>query len=212
MNKLPTLVIKDNNIWKGAILRFDDHQDPSWSRRDGVPLRSDPLWLALKTARARQRWDDHLPETIVEQEGVELPSIDEWNDAIPKSAWPIGMDGEPEPPWKRLYILYLLDIATAEIFTFANSTKGARVAVTTLEDRWEWIPALFGNAEIYPLVRPRDAPWRTKWGMRRRPDFEIVGYRKFADGVLRRLDPGATALIEPKRISVGAAIDDDVPF
>jgi hypothetical protein len=211
MSTLPTLTIENNNVEKGARLCFDDHRNPLWFRHDIVPLRPDPELLALKSARARRRWRDRIPETIVEAPGVKLPSLEEQNAAIPESEWEIGLSGKPEAPWKRLYILYLLDIADAQLFTFSNSTFGTMKAIKALEERIEWMTPLCGGT-VYPLVRLRDVPFNTQWGPRRGPWFEVCGWRAFVDGALRVADQRTAALevVEPKTLA--EITGDDVPY
>jgi hypothetical protein len=50
--------------------------------------------------------------------------------------------------------------------------------------------------------RPGDAPFKTRFGMRRRPDFPILGWRQFVDGQL--------CVVEP--LSLEAELKDSIKF
>jgi hypothetical protein len=88
------------------------------------------------------------------------------------------------------------------IVTFSNNAAGSAVAIKELEHRIRWKRALHGGQEIYPLTKLTDAPWKTGFGMRRRPDFPILGWRQFIDGQLRIVEP----------LSLEAELGDSVPF
>ena len=88
------------------------------------------------------------------------------------------------------------------IVTFSNNAAGSAVAIKELEHRIRWKRALHGGQEIYPLTKLTDAPWKTGVGMRRRPDFPILGWRQFIDGQLRIVEP----------LSLEAELGDSVPF
>src|SRR5215471_3625885 len=109
MTRLPTLKFEDNRIIINALLKYIDNRQ-GWQRHDGVPLRKDAQYLCLGTRRANQRFVDRVPEIITAKPGEELPSVDELNAAIPQTEWPIGLTGQPEGPWKRERIVYMIDV------------------------------------------------------------------------------------------------------
>jgi hypothetical protein len=186
MVRLP-LLRTNEQLRQGPLVKFNNGV---WSRLDGGPLRCEGSWLAIATTRALQRFVDGVSETILKQHpNDELPDPDELNAKIPREQWPIGLDGKPQPPWSLQFVVYLLELRDALIVTFSNSAKGSAVAVTELERCIHWKRALHGGQEIYPLTRLADAPWKTGFGMRRRPDFPILGWRQFIDGQLRIVEP-----------------------
>jgi len=186
MVRLPPLRMNEQ-LLQGPLIKFNNG---IWTRHDGGQLRCESSWLAIATTRALQRFVDGVSETILKQHpNDELPDVDQLNAAIPQEQWPIGLDGKPQPPWSLQFVVYLLEIRDAMIATFSNSAKGSRVAVTELEQCIHWKRALHGGQEIYPLTRLADAPWKTGFGMRRRPDFPILGWRQFVDGQLRVVEP-----------------------
>ena len=49
--------------------------------------------------------------------------------------WEIGLDGKPQPLWKLVYVIYMIDLNTGALYTFVNSTNGAKLAYEQLEEQ-----------------------------------------------------------------------------
>src|SRR5215510_15532615 len=107
--RLPVLRM-DDQIIQGRLIKFDNGV---WTRHDGGQLQPDNLWLALATTRVLQRFVDRVPETIRPDSDGKLPDPDELNGAIPREQWPLGLNGQPQAPWTRQQVVYLLDIRDA---------------------------------------------------------------------------------------------------
>src|SRR5262249_8327247 len=135
-------VDQNDRLIQGPIVRC---VDGVWGAKDEAELLPDKRYLALSTTMALQRWEDGLPaETIFKRAGELLPDVDELNKKIPQKKWEKGIDGKPRPPWQKQYVVYLLDPATAAVFTFINSTRGAEIAVERLKQRVQLMRALRG--------------------------------------------------------------------
>jgi hypothetical protein len=211
LTRLPVLKLEDDRIIIGALLKYIDNRTPAWARHDGVPLRSGALYLGLGVRSALQRFVDRVPEVITAKPGEKLPDVDELNRQIPIEEWPVGLTGTAEPPWKREFIVHMIDIVDLTILTYSNHTIGAVRCVKDLEDRWEWARALYG-AEVMPLFTLSEAPFPTAYGERKRPVFTIVGWRQFTGGALRVVDQSAAALDTVKPKSLSADLKDNLPF
>ena len=199
MMRLPLLRMNEQLI-QGQLIKFNNG---SWARHDVGQLRTESSWLAIATTRALQRFVDGVPETILkEHPNDELPDPDKLNAAIPQEQWPIGLDGEPQPPWSRQFVVYLLDVRDAMMVTFLSNATGSAIAVGELERCILWKRALHGGQEIYPLTRLADAPFKTRFGLRRRPNFPILGWRQFVDRQLRIVEP----------LSLEAELKDSIKF
>jgi hypothetical protein len=164
----------DDRVIQGTILRCVDGH---WSDRDGRTFPPEMQLLALATTMILQHWQDETPiETIVKQPGRPLPSVDSLNAKIPESKWETNeLTGEPRPPWQLSHVVYLLDSATAEKFTYLNSTIGARIAVENLRDKVKWMRAMRGE-RVVPIVELSTAPMKTRFGQKVRPDFKIASW------------------------------------
>jgi hypothetical protein len=186
----------DDRLIKGTILRA---VDGVWSTRDGTDLPS--VLIALSTTKAAQHWQDQKPiKTIVKEPGRRLPDVEELNAKIPKKKWETGLDGEPRAPWVIQHIVYLLDPRDASVFTYLNSTAGARSAVRELMDKVAMMRKL-RNANVVPLIELSAKSMPTKFGTKLRPFFKVVDWRDLSG------EPQA-AITSPTRpmLDVGASV------
>jgi hypothetical protein len=147
---------------------------------------------------------------------------------IPEAEWEEGIDGKPRPPWVMQFLVYLIDPATGETYTFLNSTTGARIANERLQDKFKWMRALRGN--VVPIVKLDSRPMQTKFGQKMRPEFTVLEWRELAGGE-PQLEPSSPKQIEQKTepaptkksqkksavgkpvkpVTVGEEIDDGFP-
>jgi hypothetical protein len=159
-----------DKLIKGQILRWNETN--GWTDRDG--LRPPEVLLGLACTDALQRWKDKKSENITTKP---LPDYTALNAAIPQQEWELGIDGKPRPPWQHVYVVYLIDPTSAGFYTYLNSTIGARIAWDNLRERVITMRALRG-AKVVPLVRLGHRPMKTNFGMKHRPDFEIMDWRR----------------------------------
>ena len=171
--------IDTDHVIQGEILRCVDGH---WGIRDGTVIPPETVLLAIATNEAMQCWRDQTPvDTIIKRPDEPLPDVDELNAQIPRETWELGLDGQPRPPWQHVYIAYFVNIADASLYTFINSTIGARIAVEKLRDRVKWMRALRG-ANVAPLVQLDAREMRTKFGTKMRPEFTIIEWREIGGG------------------------------
>jgi hypothetical protein len=194
----------------GHLIKYSG--DNGWTE-SGLPIESNKKLVAVAVNRVLQRWqDERVIETIAQKP---LPDADEMNAAIPQIEWDKGPDGKPRPPWQLAHVVYLLDIETCEKLTFVSASIGAKIAVGTLQDRVAWMRKLRG-ADVVPQVELAFRPMSTRFGMRKRPDFKIVGWLDLKTGAaasppaLRPLPP--TDLNEVAPPTTAEEMNDELPF
>jgi hypothetical protein len=194
--------VTDNRIIQGILLRCVDGR---WHDRDKLAVP--PKLLALTTFTIVQRWHNQKPETTIDARVSSLPDVDELNARIPEHEWEKGIGDKPQPPWQRSEVVYLIEEATAQKYTFASGTVGAQMAVEELRDRVKWMRALRG-AKLFPVVELANAPMKTRHGVSKlRPHFKIAGWCGI--GVTGK----ATPLIEHvKPPTTAEELDDEIPF
>jgi hypothetical protein len=182
---------------KGQLLRWNETND--WIDRDG--LRPPEIMLAIAISEALQCWRNKKPvETITEKP---LPDVNDLNEAVPKSEWEPGLDGKPKPPWQHQVIVYLIDPTSGGFFTYLNSTIGARMAVDQLREKVITMRALRG-VRVMPVVKLTHRPMKTAFGMKRRPEFEVVEWRQWGGGTIsgpqtpQLAGPASESPLEPK--------------
>jgi hypothetical protein len=204
----------NDNVEKGVSLKFTH----AWmTRGGGVPLQVEKSLLVLyppgkvEGFRFLRKWEPPPVETIVRKPGAELPDLDELNQQIPTETWGTAIGGGPRTPWERYYLVYLLDVTTACLFNFWNSTVGTRMMVTAIEERTQWARALYGD-DVMPLITLTDRAFHTSYGERRAPDFKVLGFRRFVEGGLRIVDQSASALEDVKLPPARDTLRDDIPY
>jgi hypothetical protein len=187
---------------------------------DGQPVPS-PL-LAVSTTTCLQRFpkDGGPPEVIPQRAGENLPDVAELNAKIPQSEWQPGLDGKPRPPWAKFWVAHLLDPRTAEIYTFSNSTVGARLAVERLEERVQRMRSLRGE-NVVPLVELGSAPMKTQFSPtpKKRPEFAIKSWHAnggtpVASSPAKQIEHQASENIGRKveEPTVREELNDSIPF
>jgi hypothetical protein len=162
--------ITGGRLIKGTLLRWNETND--WMDRDG--LRPPEILLVLALTEAFQRWKNKkvIDEIMIKP----LPDLETLNSSISVSEWELGLDNRPKPPYAHQKIVYLIDPATAGFFTYINSTFGARICWDNLRERVITMRTLRGQ-RVVPLVKLSHRPMKTAFGMKHRPEFEIVGWR-----------------------------------
>ena len=146
-----------------------------WIDRDGLTPPS-PL-LVVAVDEALQKWKDNKPEVIRDKP---LPDLQQLNAAIPQNEWENGIDGKLRKPWARIVVVYLVDPQVGAIYTYTSPTIGARIAYDALKEGTVTMRALRG-IRVMPVVNLSERPFKTNFGMRRRPHFDIVGWKTPGD-------------------------------
>jgi hypothetical protein len=202
---------KSNGSVIGLVEKF---VDGDW-RTGGLPSDPKRRLVAVETDTILRRW--YETRVVEEIKAKPLPDLDNLNIAIPKSDWEVDLNGDPSPPWERAHIVYVLDLDTAERTTFISATKGAAVAVSRLKDKVAWMRRLRG-ANVVPLVELTWAPLPTRYGMRKRPEFKVIGWVDLSSGggsLPPASGPKQLPPIEPKKVeelSIREDLDDDRRF
>jgi hypothetical protein len=180
--------------------------------RGDIPKFRDGRWthegefLVVGKKGCLQKWVKNKPvETITEQP---LPNVDDLNAAVNVSEWEDGING-PRPPWQYQILVYLLSPKTGAVYTYASGTIGARIAVDRLTERIATMRMLRGD-NVVPLVTLDNAPFKTKYGERLRPEFKIIGWRALGGGPT---EPKAIAGITPVDSPTTAEeLNDEIGF
>jgi hypothetical protein len=154
-----------------------------WVDRDGLPLPRTMFVIGYITVL--RRWKDKKPIDNTEHP---LPDPKDLNAAIPLAEWEIGPDGKPVEPWKLTYVIYMVDLKTGALYTYANSTYGAMLCFTTLEEQVTVMRVLRGE-HVLPIVNLEQRPMKTTYGWKKRPHLEIVEWRAIGGSPLASQSP-----------------------
>jgi hypothetical protein len=151
-------------VIQGAVVKFTN--EVTWVTRDGAELTPDLELVAVDVARVVQKWRDQQPvETRILEPGEKFPDLEELNNKTPRSEWTEGPDGKPRGPWQAQHIVYLLNPATVDKYSFPTGTTGGAIAVRELVDKTNWMRRYRGG-HVYPVVSLSDTFMNTKFGGR----------------------------------------------
>jgi hypothetical protein len=117
-----------------------------------------------------------------------------------KTAWPIGLDGEPSDPWLHQQLVPLQATKTGEMLVFGAINETSRVAVLNLlRDYNRHRKTKKDEVPIIQLVAS-SFPHKT-WGKVLIPKLVTCGWVKYV----------APGLAEPE-LPLDRVMDDDIPF
>ena len=186
-----------DRVMRGTIARWAS--STGWVDRDGLPLPKTMLVIGYITVL--RRWKNKRPEYITEHP---LPDPDVLNNAIPITEWETGLDGKPRRPWALTYVVYLVDLKTGALYTYAHDTYGAMQAYNALEEQIAVMRMLRGE-HVFPIVQLEQRPWKSQqYGMLMRPHFQVVDWR--ASGGTPAISPTPTPqLTGPMAVTPSAA-------
>jgi hypothetical protein len=159
------------SVIKGQLVKFTN--DAAWVTNDDEDLPEDLELVVIDIARVVQKWHDGNPvETKKLAPDEKFPDVKALNDATPRSEWIEGPDGQPKGPWQAQHLVYLLDLRTMGVFTFATGTIGGAICVRDVRDRTNWMRK-FQGPDVFPVVTLSDVYMNTRFGGRQRPHLKV---------------------------------------
>jgi hypothetical protein len=174
----------------------------------GMPIDDNYRPIAIAVAHTYTRWQNR--SVIDEIADKPLPDLDELNAAIPKEEWELDMDGKPRPPWSSTFKIFFLDPTTGERSIYATSTIGGKIAWGRLVDKVKWIRRLRGE-NVLPRVALDVAPMKTRFGMKKRPEFKFLEWVDLNTGTPLPA-AGAPQLQKVEEPTVVEDLDDEIPW
>ena len=160
-----------NKPMKGASIKFDNGN--YFLGKEKTLISAGKRFVAVDIAQGWMFLKKDTPAEYVMRPigGPKPPRPDSVAD---ESEWPDGLDGKPADPWKYTRFLYLLDPLTAETFTFTTATWGGLRGIDDLTQQIKLMRTT--EAGAVPIVELQSAAWSTKFGIKQRPFFKVVGW------------------------------------
>jgi hypothetical protein len=183
---------------RGEYAKWD--KERGWHDTDSLPLPSPMIVVGTDTLLVR-----YHPEYEVIREKP-LPNVNDLNGAIPQSEWREGLNGGLEPPWKLNFEIRMVDPVGGKLYTYANSTYGARICWERLNEQ-VCITRMLRGAAVLPLVKLDKRPMPTRRGMQSRPHLEPIEYREPGG----QLAPPSTPQLPPAPAPAGSAAPPTTP-
>jgi hypothetical protein len=183
-----------------------------WFDRDGQPLPAAMLAPAIN--EGLRKWKNNVADFIWDKP---LPDPQQLNNTIPKSEWEKGLNSnELRPPWEKIIAVILVDPSTGAVFRYTSSTVGARIAFDALREAVVTMRMLRGT-KVIPLVNLGERPFKTNFGMKKRPHFQVVGWKSPGEddkAIATKPAPqlsGPTAAAAPQTPAAPAAAPTSAP-
>jgi hypothetical protein len=128
--------------------------------------------LVIYHFKALRRWVNKRATYNIDDP---LPDPDVLNASIPQSEWPIGLSGEPEKPWKVVFVIYLVDFRLGCMYTFESDTFGALLCYDALDEAIT-VQRMLRGAHVFPVVHLEQRPWKSsRFGPQMRPHLQPTG-------------------------------------
>jgi hypothetical protein len=202
----------DHDDGGGGLGAFEKFNDGDWTI-GSVPADPKRRLLAVHVEMFVRRWRGKQAEDIRDKP---LPNVEDLNASVPKAEWEIGIDGQPRVPHKLTYRVDFLDLDSGEHTQFISDSKGARVAYFRLKDQVTWMRKMRGRA-VVPQIVLTSVPFKTQFGMKKRPDFKVVAWFDLSGGpaAVQAQAPKALPPVAPpevKQPSVGEDLNDSIPW
>jgi hypothetical protein len=202
--------------------------------REGETIEPSREMVVLGLKKVVQKFvGQKLVDTIVVPDGEKMPDITAMNEAAPREQWGTDLNGNPVGPYVRVLVLKMLDVKTMDRFAFVTSSVGGAIAVGDLSDKTKIMRRLNGPG-VAPVVSCSTTNFKTRFSMRKRPDFRVLRWITLGDSGegLPKPEPAkmlATPAAVPKAslptigkpVAFGAPVErptlkhemgDDVPF
>ena len=131
--------------------------------------------VAIDATTAWVKWREKRPiEHHITQPGQQHPDRDDLPDKN-KAEWEIGLDGQPIDPWKNTRYLRLINPLTGADYTFVTDSIGGCRGISDLKSQIRNVRYAHPNA--LPLIKLRTTTMKTRYGLKPRPLFEVIGWR-----------------------------------
>jgi hypothetical protein len=174
---------------RGDTAKWD--KENGWHDGDGMALPS-PM-LIIGTDQVLIRYHPKYEES----RDKPLPSAALLNSTIPKEEWREGLDHRPEPPWKLNYEIRMIDPVSGKLYTYRNSTFGAKVCWERLNEQ-VFTNRLLRGPNVLPLAKLEKRPLPTSYGIQSRPHCEPIEFRDPGTAISLPSAPPAPQLMAPE--------------
>ena len=142
--------------------------------RDRVDVVNGEKLVVLACRRGYQYWplDGSAPQLLLDEPGAPHPERSAFGDQD-ELKWRDGPNGTSDP-YVDIWALFCANPDTGAELTFITSTAGGFMAVEILVE--EIRKKRRREPDAYPLVRLEDTTFKTRYGVKNRPHFAIVGW------------------------------------
>jgi hypothetical protein len=159
-------------IIQGTLIKFTN--DYTWVTRDGEKVSPGLELVAVDIIRVVQKWENKRPVGTprILGPGEKIPDIKALNEACPKSEWGTDPNGKPQGPYQLQYVLYLINLATMDRYTYPTNTTGGGICAHDFVDKVK-LMRQFRGEHVFAVLTLSDIFMNTRFGGRQRPHLLI---------------------------------------
>jgi hypothetical protein len=149
-----------------------------YATREGDVISPERRFICLGLTKVVQKFiQQKLVDTKIVPPNENMPDIERMNEEAPKEEWGTDLNGNPAGPYSRVLVLKFIEEPALTRFAFVTQSIGGSIAVGDLCDKIKIMRRLHGP-EVTAIVSPQTTLFKTRFGVRKRPNFEVVAWRK----------------------------------
>jgi hypothetical protein len=150
--------------------------------REGEAIEPSREMAVLGLKKVVQKFvGQKLVDTIIVPDGEKMSDLAAMNEAAPREEWGKDLNGNPVGPFVRVLLLKMLDVKTMDRFAFVTSSVGGSIAIGDLSDKTK-IMRRFNGPNVVPVISCSVTNFKTKFGVRKRPDFRVLRWMALGGG------------------------------
>jgi len=156
---------------RGKAIRFvTDHYVVG---REKSELPPDHQYIVIELREGWRRLEaGSRPEWLMRAPGQPKPE----QPYVPESEYVTDLSEQRVSPWRYLKWLYLVDASSGVISTLEVGSVGGLMSVAELGQQIAGMRQLKGS-EALPVIELDVQAFKTKFGMKKRPEFRVVGWK-----------------------------------
>jgi hypothetical protein len=194
----------------GRLIQFNGSTGIHRTLDDDVEVPSGSEFVALlhETQRGFIKFNDGGPPDVRMvgiSENAEAPKRETLGDHD-KDAWPIGMSGDKQDPWKEQYAVPLVcNDAGGELFVYIARGPVQMNSVGDLLGRWRWHPKRRDG--FIPLIKIENGSYESKrfGGRKPKPILKIIDW-------VTRIGASSPAIAPAAPVPLRVEMNDEIPF
>ena len=190
------------NLLKGIMVKF---ADGTFKANKTETLQQGPQGPALVVVGIVTCWIRWQAGRPVEHKITRSGQAQPWRADLgddDRTEWELDLGGLPSDPWRDTRYVYLIDPRSGKTYSFVTDSVGGRRAVGELKDAIMTVRQAQPGA--LPVVRLATSSMKTKYGVKARPDFQIVDWRGGT--------PSEPAEQTEDAQAFGVPLDDEIPW
>jgi hypothetical protein len=201
-----------NNPMRGiTLIKYTSDGSAPTAGKERTPIEPTREFVA---AEVRYGWQFLKAgcEAEVVMQPIDGPKPERPNSFTEEEDWPYKLNSttEKQDPWHWTAFLFLFDEKQAQKYVYSTSGVGGNMSIDDLVTQITTMRQ--ANPGAVPVIQLHAQPWRTNFGLRKRPHFKVVQWYLKNDPPSSPLNDGGNGDDNKDGIKVVSDMDDEIPF